>query len=585
MTLIDALGTRDQMAIVTFYREVQTAQPFTSDKTQLRGAVEQLRVPGSSTALHEAILTGSTMLAERPETRKALVVVADSENNVEGVSAYEAFHAATEQDARVYVLGLTSQAQSDPLTDIVKLTGGQFLSGAEPDGAVLAAQAVEKLIWHGYQVSYQSSLQADDAEHELTIQVTGEEGAAEARTRFTATSGAVSVDLLGAASGETLRGAVALTAEVDAPAQVASVEFELDGDTIGHVDAEPYRLEWDSASVSPGQHALTARAVDAAGNQGEAQVEIAVAAPLVVTLSVPQEVITIGHSLVIEAFVDAVSAVTEVELRVDDRVVGVADGAPYRFTVDTTGYAPGDHLAIIRARDPHGHTAEAQVNLGFAAPPAQASGLQGWVRGLLIALAVVALVVADVVALRSIFKWQKRRYQKMRRLEVRNLGNVPSSYQLRATEPAGLLNFRFAVNGHWVDQAALPPAESEALSVQTHAPASSASEPAPSPGRDVRTQAGQAARQVGNLSGVLAGALSGVGRLVPGSAEPFRARKLRPSASVNRRARQLTQAPSRAVGRAKGLGRRVTRGRVQRAVSRSAGHRQAVAGQVGQPWT
>ncbi|NLF00717.1 MAG: VWA domain-containing protein, partial [Anaerolineales bacterium] len=558
VTLIDALGERDQMAIVTFYSAVQIAQPFTSDKAHLRGAVEQLTVPGSSTALYEAILTASAMLAEQPEARKALVVVTDSENNVAGVSAYEAFHAANEQGAPVYVLGLTSQARSGSLVDIVRLTGGQFLSGVDPDGAVLAAQAVEKLIWHGYQVSYQSSLQADDADHELAIQVTGEEGAAEDRTRFTARSGAVSVTLLGAADGETLRGAVPLAAEVNAPAQVVSVEFALDGATIGLVDAAPYHLEWNSASASPGLHTLTARAVDAVGNQGEAQVAIEVAAPLAVTLSVPQQVITIGQSVVIDALVDAVSAVTEVELRIDNGVVSVVDAAPYRFTVDTSTYAPGDHLVIVHARDQHDHTAEAQVNLRLTAPPARASGLAGWVRGLLLALVAVVLVVIDIVALRSILKWQKRRYQKLRRLEVRNLGNVPSRYQLRATEPAGSLRFQFAINGRWLGQTELQPAESGTLPAQTQA---SASGPAQPSGQDVRTQAGQMARQVGDLSGTLAGALSGVGRFVPGSAGALARSQAQTIREQQRSARELTQAPSRAMGRARGLGRRVTGGR------------------------
>lgn len=49
-------------------------------------------------------------------------------------------------------------------------------------------------------------------------------------------------------------------------ASVGRVDFFVDGSSIGSVGSFPYRLSWNSRSVSNGSHSLTARAYDSAGN-------------------------------------------------------------------------------------------------------------------------------------------------------------------------------------------------------------------------------------------------------------------------------------------------------------------------------
>jgi hypothetical protein len=57
---------------------------------------------------------------------------------------------------------------------------------------------------------------------------------------------------------------VPLSATVDAPdgVTVTSVEFLVDGASVGTANADPFTVDWDSSTVSDGDHEVTARATD-----------------------------------------------------------------------------------------------------------------------------------------------------------------------------------------------------------------------------------------------------------------------------------------------------------------------------------
>ena len=70
--------------------------------------------------------------------------------------------------------------------------------------------------------------------------------------------------------GQEVSGRVKLQAEADAPSPVAGVEWAVDGQPIGSAAQPPFEVEWDSASVPPGEHTVTAQAKDEGGNVGRA---------------------------------------------------------------------------------------------------------------------------------------------------------------------------------------------------------------------------------------------------------------------------------------------------------------------------
>jgi N-acetylneuraminic acid mutarotase len=76
------------------------------------------------------------------------------------------------------------------------------------------------------------------------------------------------VSLTAPAEGATVSGSVALTASATDTVGVTRVEFFVDDTPLGSTAAAPYAWTWDTASVTPGTHVLSARAHDAAGNVG-----------------------------------------------------------------------------------------------------------------------------------------------------------------------------------------------------------------------------------------------------------------------------------------------------------------------------
>jgi hypothetical protein len=90
---------------------------------------------------------------------------------------------------------------------------------------------------------------------------------------------APSVTMTAPAGGSTVTGTVTVSATASDNVGVTGVQFKLDGANLGAPDtAAPYTIAWNSASVTPGTHTLTAAATDAAGNT-------TTSAPVTVTVS------------------------------------------------------------------------------------------------------------------------------------------------------------------------------------------------------------------------------------------------------------------------------------------------------------
>jgi hypothetical protein len=371
----------------------------------------------------------------------------------------------------------------------------------------------------GYQVTFQSGLKADGAEHDLVVGVR-KEGQAEGH--FVATPGQVTVSLPGLAEGQRVGGVVDLAVQAIAPASVASVEYRLNDRLLAEVTKPPYGFEWDSTTFAPGAYRLTVKVVDRAGNQGQVQVNLNVVKPLAVTASISQPEVKVGAPVVVTATVEALAAVTRVDFLLDGKLVGSDSTPPYRFSLDSSAYPAGKHLITVRAEDSQGRTAETRLAMQFLAPPApkpRAFWLslreRPWLltMGGVIVVALAAVAVA-LIGLVMVLKAQKR--PKVYHLEIANLGNVSSRYVLRAEEPMGALRFQFALHG-----VKLPPwPEPQTTEVVTETVAEvpvAPAAPSYSPASPTGAGAGETAGQAMQTGGAVAGVLSSVGSVLPGS--------------------------------------------------------------------
>ena len=209
-----------------------------------------------------------------------------------------------------------------------------------------------------------------------------------------ATNQAPSVTLAAPANA-TVGAAVALAATASDPdGTVAKVEFFSGGTLLGTDTTSPYSLAWTPNAA--GTSTLTARATDNLGlvtTSNAVTVTVAIASGA--DSQLPTALLTAPANLAsgltgmvtLTATASDNIGVAGVEFQVDGDIVGAEDvAAPYSTSLDTSVYAPGQHVVRARARDAAGNlsawsTATVTLGgtrtapLGFTSNPTWVSGL------------------------------------------------------------------------------------------------------------------------------------------------------------------------------------------------------------------
>ncbi len=532
-SLIDALPPQVQMAVVAFYDQVQLEQGFTRSKADLKAAIENLQAQGNYTSLNQAVQEAAALVGGRDLDRKAVVLFTDSASNIGTLSTADAINTALQANVSLYPIGLEPKAQPLALADMADLTGGQSFMLTCYNEAAPSLQTIQRHLHPGYRITFESSLPADDAGHDLSVGVTyqGEKG--QAAGRLTALSDEVSVSLLGVTDGQKVSGLVNLAARATGPADIVSLEYLLNDQPLAQRSDAPYGFDWDSSALPPQTYTLSVRATDRAGNQGQAQARLQVVPPITLTLSASQPEVQTGETITVEAQVQALAQISQIEFLLDDQPLDNVPAPPYRLALEGSTQTAGEHTLTARAQDELGRQAQASLSLQFLPPPqpepppeakAESKG-RDWSPYLNVVVALIALLAAistAILALVLILMWQRKRYQKQYRLSIQNLGNVRSRYKLLAQEPAGALAFQFTLNGNNLHERQITETievEPEQMPSPSRPPARSAQPARPAmpsaPGglQEAKDKAGQAASAGKGLTGLLAS----LGALLPGS--------------------------------------------------------------------
>jgi Bacterial Ig domain/Calcineurin-like phosphoesterase len=178
--------------------------------------------------------------------------------------------------------------------------------------------------------------------------------------------------------GSFVRGTVPLAASASDDVGVASVEFMVDGASVGVDATSPYAASWDTSALADGsQHSITAVALDTSGNpatSGEVTVTVDNTAPTV-TITAPDGTTPLSGTVSVEASAADTggSGVVSVQFKVDDSDLGTADTTePYARDWDTTTASNGQHRLTAVAVDAAGNTttsAAVTVTVLNVAPP------------------------------------------------------------------------------------------------------------------------------------------------------------------------------------------------------------------------
>lgn len=602
-SLVSGMGPRDRVAIVSFAQEATLVHDFTNNTQELQAVIDSLAVEVSYTASHQALAEAVYLLNQQPLGKKAVVVITDSRDNTgaDAGAVDSTIEQARQNNVPIYVAGFGSKVQNDSLREKVGATGGQYFSLSRAGEVLPALQDLEAQLRRGYRITFFSGLKASNAEQDLTLVVTSQGQETEATGSFVATAGPVAVSLPNLADGQTVAKVVGLSAQVTAPAPQVEVTYLLDGRPLASLTGPPYTYQWDSSEFEPGAHALTVKAVDSAGNTGQAEITLNIARPASVTIPITQTQVELGDEIAIapQVEVDPQTGQVNLEFLFDGQVQQSISAPPYRFLLDSSEHLVGEHTFTVRVTDSWGQTAQDSVDIQFLPPslePVWSKRVRAWLgvdrptferwltlgnQILVVAVALITILIAVIIALvilRGIARSQKESTRQKRLLQIVNLGNVRSHYQLRAEEALDDLKFQFAIRGEPLPQTAAAqsrPAPAGAGGYAAPPPASPQHPPSgrPAPAGAPAARAQAAVPQTGAGFGQTVGRAQATGAkaqgcatfindilvtlsaLLPGSAGKAVSGLSRQMSAGEQAVRQTTHAPkrmARAAGQLKG---------------------------------
>jgi Ca-activated chloride channel family protein len=165
---LDGLRPEDVAAVYKFDSKVERVQEFSGGR-DLAPVAYAIRANGM-TALNDAIVEASKTLAERPEHRKAIVILSDGIDTHSGASSDKAVESALAVGASIFavdmasmeVAGSAKQQSAASLRGFADKTGGRFV--ATPGGPALreAFTGIANELGHQYTISYRPTNQKRD---------------------------------------------------------------------------------------------------------------------------------------------------------------------------------------------------------------------------------------------------------------------------------------------------------------------------------------------------------------------------------------------------------------------------------------
>lgn len=165
---LDGLRAEDVAAVYRFDSKVERVQEFSGGR-DLAPTAYAIRAKGMTT-LNDAIVEAAKTLAERPEPRKAIVILSDGMDTYSKASSEKAVESALAIGASIFAVDMSSlevagsarRQSAASLKGFAEKTGGRFVS--TPGGPALrdAFTGIADELGHQYTIAYRPSNQKRD---------------------------------------------------------------------------------------------------------------------------------------------------------------------------------------------------------------------------------------------------------------------------------------------------------------------------------------------------------------------------------------------------------------------------------------
>jgi Ca-activated chloride channel homolog len=165
---LDGLREEDVAAVYKFDSKVEAVQDFSSGR-DLAPMAFGVRAKGMTT-LNDAIVEAAKVLADRPEKRKAIVVLSDGMDTYSKATSGKALETALAVGASIYTVDMSAteggasrnQQSAMILKNFAEKSGGRFV--ATPGGPALreAFSSIAEELGHQYTIAYRPLNSARD---------------------------------------------------------------------------------------------------------------------------------------------------------------------------------------------------------------------------------------------------------------------------------------------------------------------------------------------------------------------------------------------------------------------------------------
>ena len=177
----------------------------------------------------------------------------------------------------------------------------------------------------------------------------------------------ITVQITMPGDGHVLNDSTIISTTVSAQAQIARVEFWVDGTPLATVTGKPFETQWDLAKVAAGSHEIKVMAFDVNNFSDEDKISVqTIATPVVIQINSPASGETVTGIFPVAIAVTSTVPIARVELSVDGVLLESLGSAPYTYDWDVAKSKAGAHIFKAAAFDLNGNTAEAQVNVTVA---------------------------------------------------------------------------------------------------------------------------------------------------------------------------------------------------------------------------
>jgi len=162
-SFLEKLPAGSKVAVIAFGSEVDRLAAFTTDRAQIKTAVDALQ-PAGATRFYDAVAVALEML-EREHGRRAILALTDGEDTFSQLASLESvIGTARRLGLPVYTLGLGTEEEieSNDLRHLAVSTRGQYYPARNADQLRAIYEALAERIGSSYSLSYESERKLPD---------------------------------------------------------------------------------------------------------------------------------------------------------------------------------------------------------------------------------------------------------------------------------------------------------------------------------------------------------------------------------------------------------------------------------------